>query len=144
MDKRILVGILVVGSLSLAYATGRSQSKVEFDARMKELGTHNFERLSYGLQQKLLMMGGKVKEEEKLSGEVLGNRAEAIGKTLDKPEGYDAAYYLALGDYETRTASEDSTARIQAAAAQALVELQVIQIEQNRKIISLLERMNKP
>ena len=144
MDKRFLIVFGVACSLTVGYATGHIQSKVEFEARHKELGTPLFERLAHALQDKLERSGGKVPEAEKIGDDAIGNFAEAVGKMLDKPEGYDVAYLLALNEYEWRTATEDSTARIEAAAAKAQVELQIMEIEQNRKIIGLLEKMSKP
>ena len=85
----------------------------------------------------------KPKEGEEVHANAIGSFAEAIGKVLDKPEGYDVAYFLALNDYEARTAYESSIPRIQGAAAQAQVELSIIQIEQNRKIIELLRRLTE-
>lgn len=134
---------IVIACLTAGYATGTSQSKEEFDARIKDMSDANFERLKSRLQHKLLQGGGKLDEGDELKPDTIGNYAEALGEVLDKPEGYDLAYYLALNDYEARTAFEDSIPRIQGAAAQAQVELSIIQIEQNRKMIELLKELTE-
>ena len=142
MDRRILLIPLVIAGLTVGYATGISQSNEAFDARIKEMSNANFERLKARLSHKLLQSGGKLAEGDELKPDTIGNYADALGKVLDKPKGYELAYYIALNDYEAR-AFMDSIPQMQAAAAQAQIELSIIRVEQNRKIIELLTELTE-
>gem|GEM_PF-2583804 len=114
----------------------KTEDKVWNDAATKEMAVD-----TDALKISIALMGGK--EPKDVSRQPVFDLVESYRIGTQSPDGLKGLAAKALNSFHLQKAQAQSAPQVSQAAAEAQIQLSIIQIQQNQRIIGLLEQIAK-